>query len=413
MSIRHILPISLLTIFCAVSPVSAEDWTAFRGSNRDGLSQETGLLKEWPEGGPQKTWTSMDAGMGYSGFAVVGGRLYTMGADEKQEYIIALDAGNGKKVWQTPVGSRLKNGWGDGPRSTPTVAGDVVVGLGGEGGLYCVNAADGTLKWSAEMKSLGGKVPNWGYSESPLVDGQKVLCTPGGDQGTVVAFDLASGEKLWQSTGITEKAHYSSILPVDHFGRRQYIQLTQNKVFGLNADGQLQWQADWPKGRTAVIPTPIYDDGFVYITSGYAAGCMLIKVTQSNNVSKVYDNLLMQNHHGGVIQVGKHIYGNTKGRGWICQDMQTGEVVWFEKSKLKKGAIAYADGMFYCLDETDGTCVLIEATTDGWNEKGRFVLDPQTEQRAVKGKVWTHPVIANGKLYLRDQEVVNCYDIKG
>lgn len=409
MSMRLICTVLLIT---TCMPVQSADWPTFRGEKRDGLSNESGLLKQWPEGGPKKVWTSTDAGLGYSGFAVVGDRMYTMGADDSAEYIIALDASNGKKLWQTKVGKRLSNGWGDGPRSTPTVAGDLVVGLGGEGGLCCVNTADGAVKWSADMIELGGKVPNWGYSESPLIDGDKVLCTPGGDQGTVVAFDLASGKKLWQSTELTEGAHYSSIVPIDHFGKRQYLQLTQKKVFGLDTDGKLQWEADWPNGKTAVIPTPIYDDGYVYVTSGYNAGCMLIKVGESNEVSKIYDNLLMQNHHGGVIQSGKHIYGNTSGRGWICQDMLTGEVVWYEKSKLKKGAIAYADGMFYCLDETDGSCVLIEASTEGWAEHGRFVIDPQTEQRSSKGRVWTHPVIANGKLYLRDQEIVCCYDIK-
>ncbi len=409
MSLRLICSALLITTCLSVQ---AADWPTFRGEKRDGLSTETGLLKQWPTGGPQKVWTSTEAGLGYSGFSVVGDRLYTMGADDSAEYIIALDAKDGEKIWQAKVGKRLSNGWGDGPRSTPTVAGDLVIGLGGEGGLYCVDAADGSVKWSAEMIELGGKVPTWGYSESPLVDGNTVLCTPGGNKGTVVAFDLQSGTKIWQSTDITEGAHYASIVPIDHFGQRQYLQLTQNKVFGLDADGKLQWSADWPNGRTAVIPTPIYADGYVYVTSGYNAGCMLIKVDETNNVSKVYDNLSMQNHHGGVIKYGPHIYGNTSGRGWICQDMLTGEVVWFEKSKLKKGAIAYADGMFYCLDETDGTCVLIEASSEGWAEHGRFVIEPQTQQRSNKGKVWTHPVIANGKLYLRDQEIVCCYDIK-
>jgi outer membrane protein assembly factor BamB len=408
-----IRPTVIVLFLLSSCHVSAADWATFRGAERDGLSKESGLLKEWPEGGPKKVWTSKEAGIGYSGFSVVHDRLYTMGADDSTEYIIAMDATTGKKIWQAGVGDRLPNGWGDGPRSTPAVAGDLIVGLGGNGALCCVSASDGAVKWSADLIALGGKVPNWGYSESPLIDGDKVLCTPGGSQGTVVAFDLNSGEKLWQSAEVTEGAHYSSIVPVDHFGKRQYIQMTQNKVFGLNEAGKLQWQADWPGGKVAVVPTPIYEDGYVYVTSGYKAGCMLIKVDGSNKVSKVYDNLLMQNHHGGVINLGKHIYGNTTGRGWICQDLMTGEVVWYEKSKLQKGAIAYADGMFYCLDETNGTCVLIEASTAGWAEHGRFVLEPQTQQRSSKGKVWTHPVIANGKLYLRDQEIVCCYDIKG
>ncbi len=403
--------LSLVTLMTC--QVQAADWPTFRGLERDGLSEESGLLKEWPEGGPQKLWTSNEAGLGYSSFSVVGDRLYTMGADDSQEYVIALDATSGKKLWQTAVGERLENGWGPGPRSTPTVVGDLIVALGGKGGLYCVAATDGSKKWSVEMKDLGGSVPTWGYSESALVDGEVVLCTPGGSDGTVAAFDLKTGSKLWQSSDMTEKAHYSSIVPVDHHGQRQYIQLTQSKVFGLNASGELMWQADWPLGRTAVIPTPIYENGYVYVTSGYGAGCMLLKIDADNNVEQLYDNKVMKNHHGGVIQVGNHIYGHSDGPGWICQDMVSGEMVWNEKSKLGKGAVAFAEGMLYCLEENSGTCVLIEATPDGWEEHGRFTLEPQTTQRSPKGKVWSHPVIANGKLYLRDQEIICCYDIKG
>ncbi|MEZ6132306.1 MAG: PQQ-binding-like beta-propeller repeat protein [Planctomycetaceae bacterium] len=397
----------LLIIFAAVS--NADDWPTWRGVQRDGVSQETGLLSEWPSAGPRKVWTSSDAGLGYSSFAVVGDRLYTLGADENEEYLIALDAMTGKKIWQTSIGARLANDWGDGPRSTPTVAGDLVVALGGKGGLRCVST-DGTVKWSAEMTELGGSVPNWGYSESPLVDGDKVLCTPGGSNGTVVAFDLESGKKLWQSSDMTVKAHYSSIVPVEHFGKRQYIQLTESKVFGLDAEGSLLWQSDWP-GKVAVIPTPIYHDGFVYVASGYGIGCALLKISQDNSVTPVYDNKNMKNHHGGVIRLGDYVYGYSDGVGWLCQEMNSGEIVWNEKSKLDKGSVAYADGMLYCLSEKDGTCVLVKATPEGWEEHGRFVLEPQTKQRSIKGKVWTHPVIANGRLYLRDQEIVCCYDI--
>lgn len=394
-----------------VSELAAEDWPTWRGKARDGRSTETQLLQEWPENGPEKKWISTEGGMGYSSFAVVGDRIYTMGADEDTEYVIALDAKTGKRVWATPVGDRLKNGWGDGPRSTPTVSGDLVIALGGKGGLVCVSAVDGSQQWSAELTALGGKIPNWGYSESPLVDTDRVLCTPGGPQGTVVCFDLRTGDKIWQSTGITEKAHYSSIIAVEHFGQHQYIQLTQNRVFGLDADGQLRWRADWPLGRTAVIPTPIYQDGKVYITSGYGAGCMLLNVDRNHNVSKAYENKTMKNHHGGAILVDGHIYGYSDGPGWICQNLETGEMVWNEKSKLGKGAVAYADGKLYCLEEKTGVLALADASAEGWKEHGRFTLDPQTEQRAIKGKVWTHPVIANGKLYLRDQEIIICYSI--
>ena len=264
----------LALAFSIALPIcSADDWPTWRGEARDGISQETGLLKDWPEGGPAKIWTSKAGGIGYSSLAVVGDRIFTMGADDSKEYIIALSAKDGSELWKAPAGPRLKNRWGDGPRSTPSVAGDKVITLAAKGRVTCVDASNGKTLWIAEMKALGGKAPNWGYSESVLIDGDRVLCTPGGKKGTVACFNLATGDLIWQSKDMTEAAHYSSIIKVQHAGAKQYIQLTMKKVFGLNEDGKLLWQADWPNGRTAVIPTPIYHEGLVYITSGY--GCLL------------------------------------------------------------------------------------------------------------------------------------------
>ncbi|MEO1979152.1 MAG: PQQ-binding-like beta-propeller repeat protein, partial [Fuerstiella sp.] len=232
-------PAFLCLVLLGVCAANAADWPTWRGPNRDGVSSETGLLTEWPAAGPKKRWTATEAGLGYSSFAVVGNRLYTMGADETNEYLIAFDATSGKKIWEVSVGERLQNNWGDGPRSTPAVSGNMIVALGGRGDLVCVSAQEGSLKWSADMESLGGKTPNWGYAESPFIDGSTVLCTPGRDAGTVVAFDLQSGKKLWQSSDITERAHYSSIIAADHYGQNQYIQLTKEKVFGLDSKGKL------------------------------------------------------------------------------------------------------------------------------------------------------------------------------
>lgn len=403
----------MLCVLSAIPAAMAADWPAWRGAGRDDISTETGLLKSWPEGGPKKEWTSSVAGLGYSGLAISDGTIYTMGADDTTEFVVAIKTADGSQLWQTKVGEFLENGWGGGPRSTPTVAGDLVVAISGKGNVACLSTTDGALKWSASLTELGGAIPNWGYSESPLVDGNKVLCTPGGAQGTVVCFDLQSGEKLWQSADITEAAHYSSIIAVDHFGARQYIQLTEKKVFGLNADGKLQWSADWP-GRTAVIPTPIYRKGQVYVTSGYGVGCMLLNVGPNNQVEKLYENKVMKNHHGGVILLGDHLYGHSDSVGWVCQNLETGEEVWNEDGKNgSKGSLTYADGMLYCLQEGSGDCVLAEASPAGWKEVSRFKLDPQTKQRSDRGKIWTHPVISNGRLYLRDQEIICCYDIRG
>ncbi len=396
--------------------VRAEDWPSWRGPNRDDISSETGLLKQWPEGGPEKLWTSHDAGLGYSGFATSNGVLFTMGADgstaESNEFVIALKADTGEKIWQTNIGNYLDNGWGGGPRSTPTIAGDLLVAISGKGNVVCLSVKDGVEKWRTSLTELSGSVPDWGYCESALIDGDKVLVTPGGDQGTVACFNLQSGEKLWQSADIKEKAHYSSIIAVDHFSKRQYIQLTESKVFGLDADGKLLWKHDFP-GRTAVIPTPIYREGQVYVTAGYGAGCLLLNITGDNKVEKIYDNKVMKNHHGGVLLLGDYLYGHSDDNGVICQNFNTGELVWSDKKKNgSKGAVAYADGMLYCLTEGDGECSLVLATETEFKEVSKFKLDPQTTQRNPQGRIWTHPVISNGCLFLRDQDVICCYKIK-
>ncbi len=391
---------------------SASDWPQWRGQDRSDVSKETGLLKSWPEGGPKRVWLFENAGLGYSGPAIVAGKLYTMGARKDVEELIAVDATTGKELWSTKVGELLKNGWGDGPRSTPAVDGGHVYALSGRGNLICVNAADGKVVWQHTMQELGGKVPNWGYTESVLVDGNKVVCTPGGDKGTIAAFDKKTGTLLWQSKELTDPAHYASIIAANHGGKRQFIQLTEKHVSGVSADdGKLLWSSDWP-GKTAVIPTPIFHDGHVFVTAGYQVGCKLVKLSANNEVSDVYSNKDMMNHHGGVILVGDHLYGHSDTAGWLCQNFKTGEKVWAEKGALGKGAIAYADGMLYCLAENDGTLVLIDASPKGWKEHARFKLAPQTTQRSARGKIWTHPVISGGRLYLRDQELLSCYDVK-
>ncbi len=229
----------------------------------------------------------------------------------------------------------------------------------------------------------------------------------------MIALNAKTGDLIWQSEEVAEDAHYSSVIKAKHNGVEQYIQLTPKLFFGLAADtGKLIWQSDW-NGQVAVIPTPIYRDGKVYVTSGYGVGCKLVSIDQKNNVSDDYRNKVMKNHHGGVILIGDHLYGHSDKTGWVCQNFLSGEQVWREKNKLGKGAIASADGMLYCLDERSGDVALVEATAEGWNERGRFTLAPQTKLRKRSGRIWTHPVIANGKMYLRDQDLIYCYDVSG
>ncbi|MCE9519843.1 MAG: PQQ-like beta-propeller repeat protein [Verrucomicrobia bacterium] len=402
---------SILFLIIA-SIASAADWPTFRGGDRRDISTETGLLKQWPEAGPKKIWTSDKGGLGYAGFSVADGTLFTMGARDGKEFLLALDAATGKEKWITMLGDLLTNNWGDGPRGTPTVDGDRVYALSGEGDLVCANTKNGNVLWKAKMSDFGGKIPGWGYTESVLVDGDKVICTPGGSQGTLLALEKASGKKVWQSAGWDDPAQYASVIVAEHAGIRQYIQLTMKHVGGVDATtGKAIWLSDWG-GRTAVIPTPIFHEGKVYITSGYGVGCKLIDLGASNAPEEAWSNQNMVNHHGGVILVGDSLYGYSDKGGWTCQDWATGDVKWSEK-KLGKGAIHCADGMFYLLEESSGTVVLIEASPDAWREHGRFKLEPQSAQRKPQGKIWTHPVVCNGRLYLRDQEFISCYDVKG
>jgi outer membrane protein assembly factor BamB len=248
-----------------------------------------------------------------------------------------------------------------------------------------------------------------------LVDGDLVLSTPGGDQGAIVALEKSTGRLRWQAKELNDAAHYSSIVKGEFHGRPQYVQLLASRLVGVAPeDGRLLWQEEWP-GFVAVIPTPIVHDDKVFCTSGYGAGCILVEVGEDNRVTQRYSNQarkLMKNHHGGVIRLGGYLYGHSDNVGWVCMEFATGKLVWREKEALGKGAIGYADGMFYCLSEDDGELVLIDASPDGWQEHGRFTLAPQSEIRLPDGKFWTHPVIVDGKLFLRDQDLLYCYDVK-
>lgn len=410
-----ILSVLAAAVALPVTLSNAADWPQFRGPNRDDISTETGLLKDWPTEGPKLVWMTKDAGLGYSGYSIVGDTLYTMGSRDAVEYVIAVDAATGKEKWSAEAGPLLTNGWGDGPRSTPTISGGKVFAMSGKGHLSCLNAADGKTVWKVTMEDLGGKVPGWGYTESVLVDGDMVICTPGGAQGTIAALDKNTGKKVWQSAEWTDPAQYASAIAADHNGVRQIIQLTMQSVGAVNAkDGSLLWKIAFP-GKTAVIPTPIFSDGHVFVCAGYGVGGKLIKLGPGNQAEDLNPNMNtdMVNHHGGVVLVNGFLYGYSEKGGWTCLDFKTGAVKWQEQRALRKGAIHCADGKLYLLEENTGTVALIDASPDGWKEHGRFTLTPQTTQRNPKGKVWTHPVVANGRLYLRDQELLYSFDVKG
>jgi outer membrane protein assembly factor BamB len=418
-SIRGLCPgrLSMLLVLCGSPLAHSADWPQWRGPNRDDISTETGLLKDWPASGPHLVWKATGLGAGYSGVSVLGDRLYCAGDKKEDSLVLALDCADGKQVWCTKFGKAGAPGWGGfaGPRATPTADGDLLFMVNQWGEMVCLQRSDGKELWRKDFtKDFGGQRPEWGFSESPLVDGDQVVVTPGGDQGAIVAMNKKTGAVLWQTKDFTDPAQYSSLIIADIGGVHQYLQLTMASVVGVAAaDGKVLWRAS-RKGQTAVIPTPIYDSGMVYVTSGYGTGCNLFKISSADNkftVEQAYANHVMVNHHGGVIKFGDFVYGYSDGKGWTCQNFKTGDAKWQEKEKFGKGSIAYADGHFYLRQDQDGgkgTVVLIEASPDGFKEHGRFDQPDRSDKNT-----WPHPVIANSRLYLRDQDVLLSYDVKG
>lgn len=399
-------------LLALTSPLLAGDSLQWRGPKRDGLSTETGLLKEWPADGPPLAWKATGLGRGFSGVSIANGKIYTMGDGPDGSEVQALSPADGKKLWSAKVGKPGDPGGYPGPRCTPTVDGNWVFALGQYGDLVCLEAATGKEVWRKSLtKDFGGQMMSgWGYSESPLVDDDKVVCTPGGTKGTLIALNKKTGELIWQSREFTDRAAYASIIIAEMGGVRQYIQLTDAHVAGVAAaDGRLLWRAE-RKGSTAVVPTPIFKDNHVFVTSGYGAGCNLFKITPADGafkVEEVYDNKDMVNHHGGVVLIGSYLYGHSDRGGWTCMELWTGKVVW-RHNGVGKGSLTYADGQLYLRGEGGkGTVALVAATPASYQEKARFDQPDRSNQRS-----WPHPVIANGKLYLRDMDVLLCYDVK-
>ncbi len=400
----------------SLSAAQLSDWPQWRGPHRDGKSPETGLLQQWPEGGPTLLWTCREVGRGFSGPAVVQDSLYTLGFVEDKESAIKIDLQTGKVQWITSIGDFYENAWGGGPRTTPTVDGKRVYALAGQGNLTCLDSGTGEIVWKKNLvDDFGGKIPNWGYSESPLVDGQKVVVKPGGKK-CVVALNKNDGELIWATQGLDDQAAYASFVKTVAHGVPLYISMTSGGVVAVHAEtGQLQFQYPKTANRVAVIPTPIIEEELVYSTSGYGTGCGLVKLIpgdkqQSVNFEEVYFNKGMQNHHGGVILHKGYIYGYSNSGGWSCQEFQTGEMKW-RRGKLPKGSLIYADNRLYCYSKNDGTCALVEPTPKAWTEHGRLTIPEETKLERGRGAIWTHPVVAQGKLFLRDQDLLFCYDI--
>ncbi|MCE9534374.1 MAG: PQQ-like beta-propeller repeat protein [Planctomycetes bacterium] len=416
----------------------ADDWPQFRGPQRDGISLEKGLLKEWPKGGPKLLWTYNGAGLGYSGPAVIGDRLYLSGGREETEYLIALnikDIANNtvKEEWAAKIGPLFQwkgNNWNFGPNASPTVSGDSIFALGGAGELLCVETKSGKETWrkniptalAGEVNPIGGGAEKptplgWGYACAPLMDGDQLVCTPGGPKGLLAALNKKTGDVIWQSKEITDQAPYSSPLAVEVGGIKQYVQVTNMGIHGIAAkDGKKLWSyIRQPAYDDVVITTPIFSDNHVFSTVGFQQGCDLVKLVPQDGAikaEKVFSNKNVENRDGGVVLVDGHLYGHSENKGWFCQEFKTGKVVWSDRESLGRGSITYADGNLYCCSEKGGIVVIVEASPKGWNERGRLKLPAESKLRRPSGMLWTHPVISNGKLYIRDQELLYCFDLK-
>jgi outer membrane protein assembly factor BamB len=423
----------LLALVC-VSPALAADWPQFRGPDRTGISAEKGLLQSWPKEGPKLLWTYRDAGLGFSCPIVVGDRIYTMGGWDDGEYLLCIDMKKQKEAWRIKVGKLFTYGnWGDGPRSSPTVDGDMVYALGGHGDLVCVKT-DGKEVWrkSFDKDFAGEMMSEWGYSESPLVDGKWLIVTPGGAKGTLAALDKKTGNVVWRSAGLTHGAPYSSVMISNAAGVKQYIQTgylvkeEEGFVSGFDAaTGKPLWtQQMFKKHSYAIAPTPIIDKDSVYVTSGYGGGCHRFEITKGDKgleAKEKYSDKAqksMKNTHGGVVLIDGNIYGHSEGLGWSCQELKSGKILWNDRVSLecRSGAIMAADGRLYLLGD-DGEVVLLEISAKDWSETGRFKLPEasklrQTRETLASAAVWTIPVLANGRLYLRDQELIFCFDVK-
>jgi outer membrane protein assembly factor BamB len=403
-----------LALLGAAAPPRGGDWPQWRGPDRTGVARETGLLKRWPAEGPRLLWKAQGLGGGHSTPSIARGRIFGMSYRGNEEFVWALDADGGKPVWATkiaPANFSIGRQAHAGSASTPTVDGDRLYALGESGDLVCLQVADGKLLWQKSLvKDFGGEVPGWGYSESPLVDGDKVIATPGGSDATLVALNKRTGDVLWkaQVPGANE-AHYASIIAADVNGQREYIQFLGVGVVGVAAkDGKYLWRYGSPANRTANCSTPIFRDNCVFAASAYGTCGGLARLTTGPggvSATEVYFTKQMQNHHGGVVLVGDHLYG-FDGSNLTCLNWKTGAVAWADRC-VGKGSVVSADGLIFARGER-GAVALVEATPIGYVEKGRFEQPDRSRENA-----WAHPVVTGGRLYLRDQEVLFCYDVRG
>jgi outer membrane protein assembly factor BamB len=375
------------------------EWPCFRGPNHDGKSPDTGLLKQWPEAGPKLLWKIDTIGKGFSSVSVAGGTIYTSGEDGDKLTLYALDM-DGKQKWKASAGGVCNNH--PGSRASPTVDGANVYLLSGDGLLGCYDAKTGSRKWSRQASSMGGRPGGWGYAESPLIHGNVVIFKPGGS-GCIVALNKTTGEKVWASKGFSAGPEYGCCLPVMFGNALQIVTGTRAGLVSVNgATGELLWENSFSANNTANCPTPAFADGHVFWANGYGKGGVCVKLN-GTKADEVWTTTDMVCHHGGYIIEGGLIYGNN-GNGWACLDLKTGAKKWSAQG-VGKGSLCWADGMLYLFSERNGQAALATCSPDGLDIKGRV-------QVAGSGPSWAHPVVIGGRLYLRYDTNLYCYNVR-
>jgi outer membrane protein assembly factor BamB len=413
----------VLTICAWAASVAADDWPQWQGPDRNAMSRERGLLQEWTPDGPPLAWKVDGLGGAHSTPSVADGRIFGMSHRGDDEVVWALSESDGSPLWTTRLGPAFDQSrpqGKDGPGATPTVDGERLYVMGLAGNVACLRVGDGTIVWQRSLRDdFDAPLPTWSFRESPLVDGDRVIVTPGAADATLVALDKRTGETVWTSlVPGSPKAAYSSAIAIDFDGQRQYVQFTAAAVVGIAAsDGTFLWRYDAPANSHGInISTPLHDRGRVFAASAYGTGGGLVRLVRNASggvdAEEVYFTKDMKNHHGGMILFDGSLYGANGGNSGgflVALDFETGETQWNQRRDGRhapKGSVAFADGRLYYRTE-EGPMLLIEPDPERYVERGRFEQPDRSDKPA-----WAHPVIANGRLYLRDQDVLLAYDVR-
>jgi len=388
--------------------VLAQDWPQWRGPNRTGLSAETGLLKFWPEGGPPKAWSISGLGEGYGSIAVRGDRILLQGTNGGASVVFCLNRRTGKTIWSAALGPKKSESRGNGPRATPTIDEDRVYVLTENGDLACLRLQDGSPIWRKNiLREFAASNPHWMISESPLIDGDRVIVSPGGKNAGMVALNKLTGSRIWVTGDLSDEAAYSSPILVEVGGIRTILNFTSQGAVGVRAaDGKLMFRYDRAANGTANCATPVYADNRVFFSSAYGTGGALLKLRAEGGMVKAdeaYFTREMMNHHGGMILVNGYLYGFSNSI-LTCLEFATGKKQWSHRS-VGKGSLTYADGMLYLVGE-DHVVGLAEANPSAYVERGRFQIED------LGRPSWAHPVIAGGQLFVRNQGNLTVYNVR-